>query len=298
MKILHQFGLTAILFLKFNQIIFAQNVIVVVVDGARYSETFGAGSTYIPHLNNDLKPLGTLYTNFRIDSSAGLSYTNPGHATILTGTWQLIDNLGNNRPTRPTVFEYMRKEDSNPQSDCYVVTGKDKLDILTYSTYAGYGSNYGAVWVGDNTSSDALTYSKVLDVMEDYQPKILLVNFAEVDVKGHSGNFNNYLTAITNVDDIIYQLWQHIEDGDWGYTTSNTTMFITNDHGRHDNLHGGFKDHADNCDGCTHIMLLALGRNTIAQTISSTAYQRDIAPTIGELLDFETPFATGTSLFD
>jgi hypothetical protein len=37
-----------------------QNVIVVVMDGARYTGTFGAGSACVPHLWNDLKPQGTL----------------------------------------------------------------------------------------------------------------------------------------------------------------------------------------------------------------------------------------------
>ena len=61
MKLIIYFSL--LLFLNLS---FAQNVIIVVVDGARYTETFGAGATYIPHMYNDLKPLGAVYTNFRI----------------------------------------------------------------------------------------------------------------------------------------------------------------------------------------------------------------------------------------
>ena len=43
--------------ISFTSIIQAQNVIIAVMDGARYSETFGAGNTYIPHLYDDMKPL-------------------------------------------------------------------------------------------------------------------------------------------------------------------------------------------------------------------------------------------------
>jgi hypothetical protein len=46
-----------------------QNVIVVVMDGTRYTETFGAGSAYVPHLWNDLKPQGTLYATFMTPGS-------------------------------------------------------------------------------------------------------------------------------------------------------------------------------------------------------------------------------------
>ena len=45
--------------------------------------------------------------------------------------------------------------------------------------------------------------------MQDTQPKILLIHFAAVG-SGHSGNWSNYLAAITNADNLVYQLWQHI----------------------------------------------------------------------------------------
>ena len=281
----------------FSTIINAQNVIIVVVDGARYSETFGAGSNYIPHLYNDLKPLGTLYTDFRIDYPSGYTETCPGHSAIETGTWQPIENDGSERPTKPTFFEYIRKEDGNPQSDCYAVTGKSKLDILTYSSFSGYGSEYGGVWVGDDERDDALTYSKLIDVMQNYHPKIIVVNFAQVDDVAHTGNWNGYLSAITNADSYIFELWQHIENNDWGYSPENTTIFITDDHGRHDDSHGGFQNHGDGCEGCTHIMLLAVGRNILPnQVINDTHWQIDIAPTAGLLLNFQTPYAIGSSL--
>ena len=287
-----------VLYFLFSSYILAQNVIVVVIDGARYSETFGGGNTYIPHMFDDMSPNGQLYTNFRIDD-IGKTETNPGHSTILSGTWQQIANDGTQRPTNPTVFEYIRKEDGNPQSDCYAVTGKAKLDILTYSTHSSYGSDYGGTWFGADERNDALTYSKAISVMQDIQPKILLIHFAAVDAAGHSGNWSNYLAALTNADDLVYQLWQHIQSGDYGYTVNNTTMFVTNDHGRHDDLNGGFQEHGDDCDGCEHIMLLALGRNVTPNVINNDLhYQIDIASTVGDLLGFSTPQATGTSLFE
>ena len=228
-----------VLYFLFSSYILAQNVIVVVIDGARYSETFGGGNTYIPHMFDDMSPNGQLYTNFRIDD-IGKTETNPGHSTILSGTWQQIANDGTQRPTNPTVFEYIRKEDGNPQSDCYAVTGKAKLDILTYSTHSSYGSDYGGTWFGADERNDALTYSKAISVMQDIQPKILLIHFAAVDAAGHSGNWSNYLAALTNADELVYQICQHIKSGDYGYTVNNTTMFVTNDHGRHDDLNGCF----------------------------------------------------------
>ena len=122
--------LAVILFL-FTNFLLAQNVIIIVIDGARYTETFGGGNTYIPHLYDDLRPSGYLYTNFRI-ATEGITSTNPGHTSILTGTWQQIANDGSERPDKPTVFEYFRKELGSSVAENYAITGKSKLNIVSY----------------------------------------------------------------------------------------------------------------------------------------------------------------------
>jgi len=61
----------------------------VVIDGTRYSETFGADSLYIPHIWSQLRPFGTIWINFYND---GLTKTDLGHTAIATGAWQKIDN--------------------------------------------------------------------------------------------------------------------------------------------------------------------------------------------------------------
>lgn len=281
-----------IILLLIIDITLAQNVIVVVIDGARYTETFGATnpSTNIPHLWTDLKPLGTIYENFY---NTGVTATNSGHATILTGTWQSIANDGSQRPTSPTIFEYFRKENSALQSENYVVSGKAKLNVLTYSIDPLYGSSYMASHISENVTDDEV-YSNLVTVLDAYQPKLIIVNFPSVDVAGHTGNWDNYLSAITNVDNIVFQLWNKIQSD--SYYQNNTTLFITNDHGRHT---ANFSGHGDNCEGCQHIMLLALGRNVAsANIVSETKYLIDIAPTVGDLLSFNTSDATGSSLYN
>ncbi len=271
------------------------NVIIIIMDGAGWIHTFGAGNDYIPHLYDDMRPYGTLYTDFRIDYNAGgQTLTNPGHATIATGTWQSISNDGIERPTLPTIFEYYRSHFAANQNTCYVISGKTKLNILTYSVYSGYGQAFGASWLGDNLA-DQVTFDNVVSTMSAIKPNLLIINFADVDRAGDSGNLAAYTAAITAADNYIYQIWQHIQNEDWGYNASNTTLFITNDHGRNVDV---MTEHGDGCDGCTHIMLLALGRNVVPQEVTTTTYQCDIAPTVGNLLEFETPQATGQSLFE
>jgi Uncharacterized proteins of the AP superfamily len=268
----------------------AQNVVIIVIDGARYTETFGADSLYIPRIWTQLRPLRMIWTNFRND---GITKTDPGHASIATGTWQSIDNIGVIRPTQPTIFEYFRKTSGAPESAAAVVVGKLKLNILAYSTHPNYGAKYKAsTSIGKDDTS---VVRNLKTILRQNHPRLMLVNLPSTDAAGHSGNRNQYLSAIHAADSLIYDIWQTLQ-ADSLYR-SNTTLFVTNDHGRHDNLHGGFKNHGDDCEGCRHIMLFAIGRGFPVNTVvTKRRTQCDIAPTAGELLSFPTLYSTGSSL--
>src|SRR5688572_29209953 len=69
-----------------------KNVVVVVIDGPRYSETWGdEKKQYIPHMARQIAPNGIINTAFYND---GYTYTNSGHAAITTGVRQPINNGG------------------------------------------------------------------------------------------------------------------------------------------------------------------------------------------------------------
>jgi hypothetical protein len=274
----------------FSLSLFSQNVIIVVIDGARYSETFGADSLYISHIWNQLRPLGTIWTSFYND---GQTKTDPGHSAIASGAWQQIDNKGLDRPEQPTVFEYFRKYTMAPEKATAVVVGKQKLDILTYSNHPDYGKKYKAS--SFISSTDTSVMNDVKRVLSFNRPRIMMVNLPSVDAAGHSGNWTEYITALHNADSLIWNLWQTLQSNSVYRNT--TTLFVTNDHGRHDDTHDGFKNHGDGCEGCRHILCLAIGRGFPAnQIIKQRRTQCDIAPTVGELLCFPTPFSIGTSL--
>ncbi len=269
-----------------------QNVIIAVIDGLRYTEGFGAGNTYIPNMWDNMKPYGTIYTNFY---KLGWTSTNPGHASIVTGTWQYIANDGSERPTMPTVFEYFRKETGSLESENYAVMGKAKLDAMTYSTHSEYGSSYKASsWA--NNSADSTVYNNLVSIMDSYHPRLIVLNLGDVDRAGHSGVWGDYISAVQQADSLVYELWLKIQSDD--FYRDDTTLFVTNDHGRHDDEHGGFQSHGDSCEGCQHMMLLAVGKSvTPGQVVTEVRDQRDIAPTVGDLLNFSAPLVDGTSLF-
>ncbi len=106
------------------------------------------------------------------------------------------------------------------------------------------------------------------------------------------------MKAIRAQDELLVKLWGKIQ-GDPHYRDK-TTLFLTNDHGYHkDGIREGFAEHGDDCEGCRHIMLFVVGPDIKkGAVVDRVAYQRDIAPTVGELLGFQTPLAHGAVLKD
>lgn len=268
-----------------------QYVHIVVIDGARYSETFGdAKHQYIPIIWNKLRQQGTFYTNYYNDS---ITETVPGHSTIISGVYHVLPNDGTLRLNTPTLFEYFRKEKKAPISETYTILGKTKLDALAFSSSPEYGEHYGAsVIYSESPLDDKFTLNNFKSVLTKYHPRITITNLGQVDGCGHSGIWDDYLHAICNADTIINDMWELIQKDP--IYKNKTTLIVTNDHGRHTN---DFSSHGDGCDGCRHIMLMMLGPDTKANVIDLIrCSQNDVAPTVGELLDISTPYCTGKSI--
>jgi hypothetical protein len=300
-----------------------KHVFIVVMDGVRWTETFGDPShRFIPHLYNDLRPQGTLFTNFY---NRGVTVTRPGHSTLISGTWQWARNNGA-RLTMPTLFEYYRDEKGAPESKCWSVFGKGAYAFAHYSSHPAYGQRFAGKHVNgggpgnpltENTAAgDVAVLKRVLEIMKTDQPDIVLINFGYTDHAGHvAKDVAEYQAAIQNCDEQMWKLWEAIQADP--YYRDTTTVFFTNDHGRHtDDFHG----HGDLCDGCQHIMLLVLGPDIKRDTVvlapgqelepalaslrqgpttlvsAPEALQIDVAVTAGELLGVQTPLATGRVL--
>lgn len=267
------------------------NVIVLLIDGARYTETFGDPShANVPFLWNVLRPQGTVFSNFR---NEGWTRTVPGHASVESGTWQYIANDGTLRPTRPTFFEYWRSEQPVAENETYVVAGKLKLEVCSYSTHPDYGAAYGAA-VDAADRDDIPTFQALVGRLQAEHPRLVLANFARVDRAAHTGIWNDYIEAIQTADSLVYELWQFIESDQ--FYAGKTYLLVTNDHGRHTT---DFTNHGDGCEGCTHLMCLMLGPDIKRNyTIADAHTMLELCPTIGSILDFSTPYVAGLPLTD
>jgi hypothetical protein len=269
-------------------------VVIAVVDGVRDTEFFEEPThQYIPHVWNELCPLGYVGHAFY---NWGLTKTNPGHATIATGNFELLDDQGLTRPVHPTLWEYYRDFTHRPDHSAILVTLKDKLLVLSYSTAAGYGAVDSCFAIGP-TWNDSISVARFLTYAAQYRPVISFIALGEIDAGGHSGDWNRYIGAITRADVLIHRLYAGIQSVP-GFN-GHTTFFLTADHGRHVT---DWCCHGDNCYGCRHLPFLAIGPDFVSGVESwyPNAEQRDICATAGLLLGISTPQVAGrvmTELF-
>lgn len=275
-------------------------IIVLVIDGPRYSETFGDSSCkYIPRMGKELVKEGVLFTDFK---NNGPTYTNSGHTAITTGVYQSISNAGKKLPKNPSFFQYYLHQKGVDKSKAWLISSKGKLEILANTkrkkwwniympmTYCGVRGN------SADYAGDIQTFNKVKEVMVTDRPRLMLINFLAVDATAHQGNWPEYLSSLQKCDQYAYELWKFIQEDP--ELKDQTALLITNDHGRHlDGVKDGFVSHGDKCEGCKHISLLAMGpdfkKNAI---VSAPAEMIDISATVARMFDFTMPTGRGRVL--
>lgn len=277
-------------------------VIVLVIDGPRMTETFGDTSfKYIPNLARIIAPQGVLLKNFR---NNGVTHTNPGHTAITTGVYQKVKNDGSELPKNPSMFQYYLKQMELDSTQAWVIASKGKLNILANTKNKKWKNKYkpsqycGVNGVGMGYAGDKATWKEAQIILKKHHPKLTLINLLEVDATAHQNLWDKYLLGIKNTDQTALELWDFIQSD--SIYKDKTTLFITNDHGRHLDGHAdGFVSHGDNCEGCRSIYLIALGPDFKTNTILPNQYEQlDISKTISELLHFDFPVTKGKVMTD
>jgi len=274
-----------------------ENVVVVIIDGVRYTEGFGdTAHAYVPN-QWELAQEGAIIEPFLND---GYTYTSRAIPAIWCGAWtemyQFPDpDCGGDQNSycrSPTVFEYYRKQLSQPEEQCIYVL-KDVGCPWKASFDPDYGPDYWPVYHSEGYT-DLDVWDQARSVLDTYEPAFLMLYLAEVDGAGHSENWAYYTGAIATADRIVGELWDYLQANP-AYA-GRTTMFVTNDHGRHSYDWTG---HGCDCEGCRRIQLLAIGPDIMPGLVSTNPRTlRDITPTVGELLGFEAEDATGTPLLE
>lgn len=266
-----------------------KNVIIVIMDGVRCSEFLcDASHAYVPRIASHLMPLGTAYANTWV---GGLTETNAGHASLVTGFYERISNWGKELPAHPTIFQLFRKISGADPKATWVVTSKGKLAVLADSADPAWRGRYTAstdcgqngAGVGAGMRTDEETLGRALEILKRDHPRLALVSFAGPDSAGHSGSWEAYLDAIRAVDGYTTEIWKLVQ-ADPVYA-GKTALLVTNDHGRH--CGQDFSSHGDGCDCCRHINLVAVGPDFPAgAVVEERVEQVDVPVTVAHLLGF------------
>jgi len=283
-----------------------KNVVVVIVDGLRFTEGWGDSTLqYIPLMSKTMAKQGVVNTRFY---NNGDTYTSAGHTTITTGIYQTIDNSGNELPANPSIFQYWLKAWGQPQQKAWIIASKDKLAVLANTTHPAWNNQYipsvntgnEGNGIGSGYRHDSLTLITTLDILKNHHPQLVLINFREPDYSGHTGDWIAYTNAVKYTDKLVYHLWQFLEKD--SFYSNTTTMFVTSDHGRHTNgIADGFASHGDGCEGCRHLGFFACGPDFKKGHVTNiTRQQSDLTATIAHLMEVKMEKCDGrvmTELF-
>jgi arylsulfatase A-like enzyme len=260
-----------------------ENVVIVVIDGPRFSETWGDPEhSYIPKMDSVMAHQGVVLSNFY---NSGPTSTIPGHTAIITGNYENISNNGDEYPRKPSFFQMWLKISGMPGTKAWIVTSKEKLKVLADCSDPAWRNSFNPS-VDTADRDDKTTFETAMNVFKNFQPRLFLIHFRGPDQYGHQNEWDNYLHSIYETDSLTFEIRNYLENDE--FYKNKTTFFVTNDHGRHlDGIENGFIGHGDHCTGCTHINFFASGPDFRKNLIIETRWEQiNILPTVGELMGF------------
>jgi hypothetical protein len=137
------------------------------------------------------------------------------------------------------------------------------------------------------TSGDELTFFITREVMREFAPRLLLVNFWDMDV-AHWGSYSLYLQAITRTDRLTGMLWDAVQE-DPRYKDK-TTLLILPELGRDGDINAanGFLNHRSGDASCRNMWMLAMGAGVRSGETERPIYHVDVAATAADLLGVRT----------
>jgi hypothetical protein len=145
------------------------------------------------------------------------------------------------------------------------------------------------------SSGDELTFFITREVMREFAPPLMLVNFWDMDV-AHWGSYSLYLQAITRTDRVTGMLWDEVQSNP--RYKDKTTMLILPELGRDgdQNASNGFLNHRSGDASCRNLWLLALGGGVPIGATDRPVYHVDAAATAAEMLGFRSGNIAGKPL--
>lgn len=144
-------------------------------------------------------------------------------------------------------------------------------------------------------SGDELTFFIAREVMREFSPRLMLVNFWDMDV-AHWGSYSLYLQAVSRTDRLTGMLWDEIA-GNPKYR-DNTTLLVLPELGRDGDMNAanGFLNHRSGDAACRNVWLLAMGAGVNKGQDERPIQHVDVAATAAGILGVKTGGLTGSPL--
>ncbi len=269
----------------------------------------------MPFFWSTLAPEGVVLGNLnkgssvRVTNSFRVSY--PGYAEILTGRAQdgvIKGNVDIRNPT-PTVLEFVRQKLGLEPSQVALFASWEAFSLIGEHTpgsiviNAGYRNYEGphdiermrqlsvlqfdvlSPWTEER--HDYITFEMALEYIRQAQPRLMHIAFDETDDWAHDRKYNRVLDAIGYVDRSLRKLWEAVNESP-AYR-GKTTLIVTCDHGRGGTVED-WHTHGEEVPAAAQIWVAIIGPDTPAlgeAANTSEVFQRDIAPTILDLLGLD-----------
>jgi len=145
------------------------------------------------------------------------------------------------------------------------------------------------------TSGDELTFFIAREIMREFAPRLILVNFWDMDV-AHWGSYSLYLNAITRTDRLTGMLWEEVQAN--ANYKDKTTLLVLPELGRDgdQNTANGFLNHRSGDPSCRNTWLLAMGAEVPRGETERPVHHVDVAATAAELLGVKAAGMAGAPM--
>ena len=142
------------------------------------------------------------------------------------------------------------------------------------------------------SSGDELTFFITREIMREFAPHLMLVNFWDMDV-AHWGSYSLYLQAITKTDRLTGMLWDEVQSNP--QYKDKTTVLILPELGRDGDMNAanGFLNHRSGDPSCRNTWLLAMGAAVPRGETDRPVHHIDVTATAAEMLGFQTSELAG-----
>jgi len=306
------------------------NIILVTLNGVRKSESIEDPThQYIPHIWNDMKREGVLYTNI-LDMNK--EFHAPSVSAMITGeNYEFFANGVN----VPSIIQYIRKKHNLPRTklwtignwsyndrvceidpdytkDTYpcqittlpiknspeaagIITEKDevlKKFLIELIRKDPINAPAYALYVHWD-SLEPVFYQFFQRIMDKFKPKFLYYMMGAVD-SAHYSTYARYALALKSSDVRVFKIWNYVRDDP--FYKDNTYLIVCADHERN----SYYMQHNENAiDNPSRTWMYIYGpgikKNIV---INRKTYHRDLFPTLAHIMDVDVPESKGKFLKD